>query len=545
MTGILRRKQGEKGIITILTVSGLVFFILPFVGLAIDSGIAYMAKARLQTAVDGAGIAAGRALSRGTDITQQQTSSTDTAKRFFHANFPDNWLAVSPVPDPTVTFPAGPAKTMIVNIVATVQVPTYFMRILNWNTLSISATARVSRRDVNAILVLDRSGSLADSGSCAAVQSGALTFVNSFVNGSDLLGMVTFGTDYRVDFPINTNFATGTPNLTTMLPNLVCYGYTNGAAAFWTAYQQLVTLNDTGALNVIIFFTDGMPNTITFGMNGLTDNRLPKKALATPLSNSSFGYDIKNASPCNLLSGPFTGVVSFAAGIYKKDAPSYPASQSVDAQKIDSTGGNNGGCIFDAQFNNSATIYNDHTNSFAVAGPGFPAIFDVAYLPDQDIFGNLTKVGYSGAPYAVPNTYPASFPLLYQGKIRVDDIFFGNPGNTACGAYPTFGGTIPAGCVLGISDSITKAGLNALDNAAQRARADANTKNLGLIVYAIGLGNAPGGVDNILLQRVANDPLANNYNTSYLPGMYLYAPDTSTLNQAFSQIASEVLRISK
>src|ERR1700737_2085038 len=186
MIRILRKKRGEKGIITLLTVSGLVFFVLPFVGLAIDSGLAYMAKARLQTAVDGAGIAAGRALSRGTDPTQQQTSSTDTAKRFFHANFPDNWLATSPVPDPVVTFPAAPPKTLIVNITATVQVPTYFLKILHWNSLSVVATARVSRRDVNAILVLDRSGSLADSGSCAAVQSGALTFVNSFVNGSDL-----------------------------------------------------------------------------------------------------------------------------------------------------------------------------------------------------------------------------------------------------------------------------------------------------------------------------------------------------------------------
>jgi Flp pilus assembly protein TadG len=544
MIRIARKKDGEKGIITLLTVSGMVFFVLPFVGLAIDSGVAYMAKARLQTAVDGAGIAAGRALSRGTDVTTQQNSSTDTAKRFFHANFPDNWLAVSPVPDPTVTFPTGPPKTMIVNVVATVQVPTYFLRILHWDSLSISATAQVSRRDVNAILVLDRSGSLADSGSCTAVQSGALTFVNSFVNGSDLLGMVTFGTDYRVDFPISTNFATGTPNLTTMLPNLVCYGYTNAAAAFWTGYQQLVALNDTGALNVIIFFTDGMPNTITFGMNGATDNRLPLKTFATPLSNNSLGYDIKNASPCNGGSGPFTGVVSFAAGIYKKDATTYPASQSVDAQKIDGTGGDAGGCAFDAQFNNSGTIYKDHTNSFAIAGPGFLPIFDIAYLPDQDIFGNLTRLGYSGAPYASPNTYPAGFPAAYQNKIRVDDIFFGNSG-AACGAYPTFGGTIPSGCVLGISDSITKAGLNALDNAAQRARADANTKNLGLIVYAIGLGNAPGGVDNALLQRVANDPAANNYNTAYLPGTYLYAPDTSTLNQAFSQIASEVLRISK
>jgi hypothetical protein len=543
MTRNLRRKDGEKGIITIVTASALVFVVLPFVGLAIDSGVAYMAKARLQTAVDGAGIAAGRSLSRGTDLTSQQTSATDTAKRFFHANFPDNWLAISPVPDPVVTFPAGPPKTMIVNIVSTVQVPTYFMQILHFTSLSITATAQVSRRDVNAILVLDRSGSLADSGSCVAVKTGALTFVNSFVNNSDFLGMVTFGTDYRVDFPMSTTFASGATNLTTLLPNLNCYGYTNAAAAFWAGYQQLVALNDTGALNVMLFFTDGMPNTITFGMNGATDNRLPIKTLATPLSGGYSGYDIKNKSTCSA-GGPFTGVVSFIGGIYKKDAPSYPATQAVDAQKIDSTGGDPGGCAFDTM--SSSGVYQDHTGSFNIAGPGFNPVFDIPYLPDQDINGNLTRLGYSGAPYTVPNVYPTTggWPVTYQGKIRVDDMFFGNSG-AACGGYPTFGGTIPAGCVLGISDSITKAGLNALDNAAQRAHADALTKNLGLIVYTIGLGNAPGGVDDSLLQRIANDPLASNYNTTYLPGMYLFAPDTSTLNQAFSQIASEVLRISK
>src|SRR5207245_2769904 len=117
---------------------------------------------------------------------------------------------------------------------------------------------------------------------------------------------------------------TASLNLTTMLPNLFCYGYTNGAAAFWTAYQQIVTLNDTGSLNVILFFTDGMPNAITFGMNGVTDNRLPMKALATPLSDASLGYDIKNASPCVATTG-FTGVLTFVSGVYKKDAPSYPA----------------------------------------------------------------------------------------------------------------------------------------------------------------------------------------------------------------------------
>ena len=46
-------KKRESGIITFLTASALVFVILPFVGLAIDGGVAYAVKAKLQTAVDG------------------------------------------------------------------------------------------------------------------------------------------------------------------------------------------------------------------------------------------------------------------------------------------------------------------------------------------------------------------------------------------------------------------------------------------------------------------------------------------------------------
>ena len=158
-----RTKKGEKGIVTLLTASGLVFLIMPFVGLAIDVGVAYTVKAKLQTAVDGAAIAAGRSLARGIDATTQQAAATDTAKRFYHANFPNNWMGVTPVPDPVVTFPPAPLKTVIVNISGSVAVPTYFMRAMNWNTMTVSALGQVTRRDVNIILVIDRSGSIADS----------------------------------------------------------------------------------------------------------------------------------------------------------------------------------------------------------------------------------------------------------------------------------------------------------------------------------------------------------------------------------------------
>jgi Flp pilus assembly protein TadG len=532
----LDRNKRERGMVTFLTASSLVFLIFPFVGLAIDVGVAYTVKAKLQTAVDGASLAAGRSLSRGLDVASQQSQATDTAKRFFHANFPNGWMGVATVADPTVTFPTAPLKTVIVNIVGTVQAPTYFMRILNWDSLTVSAVGQVTRRDVNVILVLDRSGSLASSGSCGALSTAAKSFVDSFVNGRDKLGMITFGTDYRLDFAPTVDFGTGTPTLSTMLSSLTCYGYTNAAAAFWQGYQQIVTMNDTGSLNVILFFTDGQPNALTFGMYGAIDNRLVKRASTTTSTTGNITaqgtattYNDGNVSPCVAGAGPFSGVISYIAGIYQPGATGYPATQTLDAQKIGATEGNpaSSGCAFDAQFSNTNYIYKNPSNTFAIAGPGFYPVFDVAYLPRQDMFGNYLDSGPngSGAPFVSVRTYPSG---VYSGKIRSDDVW------TGC-------------CTIGVNDTITNAGINALDNAAQRARADAATRNLGLVVYAIGLGNAPGGVNNLLLARVANDPDTTNLpaNTSYNDGIYVFSPDATQLNQAFNQIASEVLRLSK
>jgi len=533
----LRQRAREKGIITLLVGMMLLTMLIPIVGLAIDAGALFAVKARLQTAVDGAALASARSMSEALDLTSQQAAASNAASRWFHANLPNNWMGVGTVTDPTVTFPAAPPKTINVNVVGNAAAPTYFMRVFNISSVSLSAMGQATRRFVNIILVIDRSGSLYQSGSCGFLQSASMSFVNSFVNGQDRLGLVTFGTDYRVDYPPSYTFGTGSPNLPTMLGQIYCFGYTNAAAAYWTAYQQLVTLNDQGALNVILFFTDGMPNTVTFGVTpGGTDNRMPAKKLITPSTFISSGYDNKNPSTCKdstgKLSGtagwspgPFAGVISSYAGIYKKDAASYPASQAVDAQKIGTVEGGYGSCALDVHFNDAGTNYQGGSPSRTIAGPGFYPFFDIAYLPEQDVFGNLTGTGYSGAAYATVNRYPGTYGTS-SGKIRVDDIGRG------C-------------CTLGVNDSITGAGVNALDNAAQRARDDSMTRNLNVYTYTIGLGNAANGVDNELLQRVANDPNAGNYDATKPVGEYVYAPTTSQLNQAFSKIASQVLRLSK
>jgi len=114
-----------------------------------------------------------------------------------------------------------------------------------------------------------------------------------------------------------------------------------------------------------------MPNTITFGMNGLTDKRLPKKLLATPLSNSTYGYDIANPSPAARSVAP-SQALFLAVWNIQEGCALLSSFAIVDAQKIDATGGNSGGV---AHLTRNLAIperfYKDHTNTFAVAGPGF------------------------------------------------------------------------------------------------------------------------------------------------------------------------------
>ena len=541
----VRRKRGEKGIITFLGSMMLIFITIPMVGLAIDAGVMYVVKAKLQTAVDGAALSAARGLSQALDLTSQQTAAGSVAKRWYHANFPNNWMGVGNVSDPTVTFPTAAPKTMIVRVSGTVVAPTWFMKILGFQNVTVNALGEATRRFVNIMVVLDRSGSLYQSGSCDAVRDAATTFINSFVNGQDRLGLVTFGTNYRVDFPMSYTFASGTPNMLTMMPQFYCYGYTNSAAAYWTAYQQLVTLNDAGALNVILFFTDGMPNTVTFGIaSDGTDNRLPPKTLTTPstyIDPFGFGFNNANKSLCKDSSGrtntntswsptPLTGVLSPLGGVYKKDAIAYPASQVIDAQRILSGEGDHySACAFDSYFNSNQYIPQGGNPSRALAGPGFTAMFDVAYIPEEDIFRNKTGAGYGAASsYVTVDRYPTTWPTAYRGKIRIDNM-----------------ATCTGSCTLAVDDNIARAGINALDYAAQRARADSVTRNLNVYTYAIGLGNAPGGVDDELLRRVANDPAAGNYSSTLPEGKYLASPTVAQLNQAFTEIASSVLRLSR
>ena len=65
------KNAGERGFVIEVWALMMFFVIVPMIGLAIDCGILFFIKSKLQTAVDGAALGAARSLNRGQDIPSQ------------------------------------------------------------------------------------------------------------------------------------------------------------------------------------------------------------------------------------------------------------------------------------------------------------------------------------------------------------------------------------------------------------------------------------------------------------------------------------------
>src|SRR3954453_23527044 len=119
-------RSGEEGF-TLVYMAGIMTVLLLFSGLSVDSGRAYVVKAQLSKAVDGAALAAARALNSGNPQAE--------ATQIFKANFPTGYLGTSTASDPTAAAdffkPTVNAATgvNIVTVTASAILPTTFMNV--------------------------------------------------------------------------------------------------------------------------------------------------------------------------------------------------------------------------------------------------------------------------------------------------------------------------------------------------------------------------------------------------------------------------------
>src|SRR5207249_10034969 len=81
------------------------------------------------------------------------------ADNIFDANFPPGFLGVTPS-RPILSISVGPDGSHVVDVTSDATLPTTFMRLANFVSLTVRADAQATRRLVDMSFVIDRSKSL-------------------------------------------------------------------------------------------------------------------------------------------------------------------------------------------------------------------------------------------------------------------------------------------------------------------------------------------------------------------------------------------------
>jgi len=473
----------QKGFVLVYMAAVLALLMVT-TGLAVDSGRAYLVKAQLSKAVDGAALAAARALNSGNPRAE--------ATQIFKANFPAGYLGTATSPDPTAAanFFASTvnASTGVntVTITATTTLPTTFMNVASINTVTVASTGEATRRMVDLSLVLDVSSSIG--AQWAEVSAAAAAFVNSFDAAHDRLSLVTFGDGAKVLSPMPSSRGFDKAGLISKIPTAPAgsTAMVEGLYRGWDELRSVPTGSQSG-LRVIVLFTDGASNSV----------------------------------PGDYGTGPGYGLRTYDFPQNPGDTHSQTwASPHITGLYDTDTGANSVG--IDTQVPWDSTLTPRNAN---VAWP--------KYLPLASAHTHHRSSG-------IPTSFPLqSSTLMVDGAPQTTSRSLRNF-DAAAGKFPAEVHNIN-NAARNLVEEVADAARN--DTGDYRIRI--YTIGMGQLVPLL-LGTRPETSES-MLRRIANDhnPLNVDYNPAQLEGKYYYATTAADVGPAFQALQNQILRLSK
>jgi Flp pilus assembly protein TadG len=470
----------------------LITFLLVVTGLAVDGGRAYVVKAQLTKAVDGAALSAARNLNSGSPRTE--------AEKIFRANFPAGYLGVSSVTNPSDAsfFDLTTVVETGVNVVtvrATAVVPTTFMRLANLNEVTVTSTGEAQRRMVDLSLVLDVSGSIGSR--WPAVRDAAREFINAFDQNADRMALITYGNGADVIVPMEATRGFDKTAMKAAVPSSLPGGWTPMGEGLYRGWDEVrwVANGSQSGLRVIVLFTDGSANGVPGNWDG------------TGISKSVSTSDFPRRTP-----DP-DGITTNTPGIQGL----YDAETGNQSPSLTMCG---------------STYTGTTVDRVGTSCPPSGALTAMSWLPLNSLHTHHRSGGI-----------PTSFPFQ-TNALSVD----GTAQSTARGLmdWDTGAGRYPAH-----ARNIRNAATNLVEIIANAARSD-TSGDYPIRIYAIGmgqlvqhlLGSRPESSESVLM-RVANDKRSLDYNSAQMEGKYYFAQTEADVGPAFQALQSQIVRLSK
>jgi Flp pilus assembly protein TadG len=476
------RRHNQRGFVLVYMAATLTLLLLAS-GLAVDSGRAYVVKAQLSKAVDGAALAAARSLNSG--------SPRAEAAQIFKANFPPGYMGTDASSDPTAAanFFASSVNTTTgvntVTVTASAALPTTFMRLANVNSMTIASSGEATRRMVDLSLVLDVSSSI--SSQWGAVRDAARAFIDSFDGAHDRLSLLQFSDGAKVLSPMPSSRGFDKTGMESAVPSTLPGGSTAMVEGLYRGWDELrsVPAGSQSGLRVIVLFTDGASNSV----------------------------------PGDWGTGPGVGLRTFDFPQNAGDTNGQTwNSPHITGLYDTQTGANSLGI--------DTTVPWNSTNTPFSANPAWPK-----YMPVASAHTHHRSAG-------IPTTFPLQTAALTVDKMPQSATRGLHNFDAAANKYPAD--------VHNINNSARNL-VEIIANAARNDSGDYHiriyTIGMGQLV-PLQLGTRLESSESIL-KRIANDASSPDFNSSQLEGKYYYAQTAADVGPAFQALQNQILRLSK